>query len=78
MDSDEDDDEPQNEPGSSSNSQPIVPALTLHQVHKSQQPVRKDQLPLTTLRMKTVSIAMSIEHEVRTLERHCSTQFSAC
>ena len=31
MDSDEDDEEPQNEPGTSSNSQPIIPVLPLHQ-----------------------------------------------
>ena len=31
MDSDEDDEEPQNEPGTSSNSQPTVPVLPLHQ-----------------------------------------------
>ena len=31
MDSDEDDEEPQNEPGTSSNSQPIVQVLPLHQ-----------------------------------------------
>ena len=31
MDSDEDDEEPQNEPGTSSNSQPTVPVLSLHQ-----------------------------------------------
>ena len=70
MDSDEDDEEPQNEPGSSSNSQLIVPVLPLHQgpaaSYKSQQPVRKDQLPLTTLRMKTVSTVINIVHEVRT------------
>ena len=30
MDSDEDDEEPQNEPGLSSNSQPTVPVLPLH------------------------------------------------
>ena len=47
------------------------------QVHKIQQPVRKDQLPLTTLRMKTVSTAMNVVHEVRTPEGQCSTQISA-
>ena len=31
MDSDEDDEEPQNEPGTSSNSQPIIPVRPLHQ-----------------------------------------------
>ena len=31
MDSDEDDEEPQNEPGTSSNSQPTVPVISLHQ-----------------------------------------------
>ena len=31
MDSDEDDEDPQNEPGSSSNSQPTVPVLFYHQ-----------------------------------------------
>ena len=31
MDSDEDDEEPQNEPGTSSNTQPIVPLLPLQQ-----------------------------------------------
>ena len=47
------------------------------QVHKNQQTARKDQLPLTTLWMKTVSTAMNTVHEVRTPEGQCSTQISA-
>ena len=44
MDSDEDDEEPQSEPGSSSNSQPVVPVLPLHQgpAASSQGPVALD------------------------------------
>ena len=47
MDSDEDDEEPQNEPGSSSNSQPIVPVLPLHQgpASSSQEPTASSQGP---------------------------------
>ena len=43
---------------------------------KDQQPVRKDQLPVQTLKMKTVSTATSFVHKVRTLEGECSTQIS--
>ena len=73
MDSDEDNEEPQNEPGTSSTSQPFVPVLPLHQ---GQQAVHRDQLPAPILMTKTVSIAMSIVHEVRTLEGHCFIRFS--
>ena len=47
MDLDEDDEEPQNEPGSSSNSQPIVPVLPLHQGPEasSQEPTASSQGP---------------------------------
>ena len=47
MDSDEDDEEPQNEPGSSSNCQPIVPVLPLHQgpAASSQGPAASAQGP---------------------------------
>ena len=57
VNSEEDDEEPQNEPGTSSNSQPIVPVLPLQQgpaassartsskFARTKQQVRKDQLP---------------------------------
>ena len=47
MDSDEDDEEPQNEPGTSSNSQPTVPVLPLHQRPEasSQGPAASSQGP---------------------------------
>ena len=50
MDSDEDDEEPQNEPGTSSNSQPIIPALPLHQgpAASSQGPATSSQVPSAT------------------------------
>ena len=41
MDSDEDDEDPQNEPGTSSNSQPTLP-VQYYLFIKDQQPVRKD------------------------------------
>ena len=62
-----DEEEPQNEPGTSSTSQPLVPI-------KDQQPVHRDQLTGTHLKTKTVSLAMSTVHEVRTLERQCFTR----
>ena len=46
------------------------------QVHKDQQPARKDQLQVLILVMTTVSIAMSTVHRVRTLEEQCSIQIS--
>ena len=49
MDSDEDDKEPHHEPGTSSN-----PLYQCYLFIKDQQPVRKDQLPVPTLRIKTV------------------------
>ena len=81
MDSDEDDEEPQNEPGTSSNSQTAVPVLPLFikdqkPVHKDQQPVRKDQLQVLILVMKTVRKAMSTVHRVRTLEEQYPIQIS--
>ena len=47
MGSDEDDEEPQNEPGSSSNSQRVVPVLPLHQgpAASSQEPTSSSQGP---------------------------------
>ena len=62
-----------NEPGTSSNSRPIVPVLSLPQ---GPQQVLKDQLPVTTLRMNTVSTATEKVHEVRTPKGHCSSQIS--
>ena len=70
-DSDEDDEEPQNEPKTSSTPQPFVPVLPLNQ-----QPVHRDQLPAPILMTKTVRKAMSIAHEVRTLEGQSSAQIS--
>ena len=43
---------------------------------KDQQPVRKDQLPVQFLMMKTVSTATSTVHKVRTLEEQRSIQIS--
>ena len=47
MDSDEDDEEPQNEPGCSSNSQRVVPVLPLHQgpAASSHEPTSSSQGP---------------------------------
>ena len=47
MDSDEDDEEPQSEPGRSSNSQCVVPVLPLHQgpAASSQEPTARSQGP---------------------------------
>ena len=70
MDSD-DDEEPKNEP--------LLPLNTFFQYClfiKDQQPVRRDQLPVQTLVMKTVSTATNTLHEVRTLKGQCSTQIS--
>ena len=73
MDSDEDDEEPQM-------SLELLQTLnTLYQYYlflKEQQQVLKDQLPVTTLRMKTVSTVTNIVHEVRTPKGHCSSQIS--
>ena len=71
MDSDEDDEEPKNEPGTSSTSQPCNQCYLCI---KDQQPVRKEQLPVQTLVMKAVSMATIIVHDVRTLEGQCPTQ----
>ena len=71
MDSDEDNEEPQNEAGTSSTSQPFVPVLPLHQ---GQQAVHRDQLPAPNLVTKTVRKEMSRVHEVRTLEGQCFIQ----
>ena len=59
------------------NQGPPLPLNLLYQCHlwiKDQQPAHKDQLPAPILMTKTVSIAMSAVHEVRTLEGQCSTQ----
>ena len=66
LDSDEDDEEPQNELGTSSNSQPIAPVFL----------ICMDQLPVQFLVTKTVSIATRKVHKVRTLEEQCSIQIS--
>ena len=71
MDSDEDDEEPKNEPGTSSASQRFNQCYLYI---KDQQPVRRDQLPVQTLGMKAVSMATSVVHDVRTLEGQCPTQ----
>ena len=61
----------------------LVPFQTLNLLYeyflilKDQQQILKDQLSLTTLRMKTVSIAMHIMHKVRTPNGLCSTQISS-
>ena len=79
MDSDEDDEKPQNEPGNSSISQ-TVPVLPRQQgpvaSYKDQQQVRKDQMQVLLLVMKTVSTAMSTVHRVKTLEEQYSIQIS--
>ena len=56
------------------NQEPLQPFNLFYQCHlliKDQQPVNRDQLPGPILRTKTVSIAMSIAHEVRTHEGQC-------
>ena len=66
MDSDEDDVEPQNKPGTSSNSQPTVAVL----------PCSQGLVASVILVTKTVSITTSIVHKVRTLKEQCSIQIS--
>ena len=70
MNSEEVDEEPRNEP------ETLNPLYLYYLFIKDQQSVRKDQLPVPTLRMKTVSTATSIVHEVRTPEGQCPTQIS--
>ena len=66
MDSDEDDEGPQNEPGTSSTLNLLNRCFFIikdqQQVLKDQQPDRKDQLQVLILVMKTVSTAMSAVH----------------
>ena len=79
MDADEDDQEPQNEPGTSFNCSTYQFDLFIKDqqpVRKDQQPVHKDQQPAPTLKMKTVSTATSTVHKVRTLEEQYSIQIS--
>ena len=79
MHSDEDDEEPQNEFGTSSNSQTTVAVLPLKDqqpVHNDQQPVRKDQLQVLILVMKTVRKAMSTVHRDKTLDEQYCVQIS--
>ena len=71
MDSDEDDEEATNEPGTSSTSQRFNQCYLYI---KDRQPVRKEQLPVQTLVMKAVSMAKSMVHDVRTLEGQCPSQ----
>ena len=71
MDSDEDDEEPENEPETSSTSQTTVPVLPY-----CQGPAASSQGPAQFLVTKTVSIAMSIVHKVRTQEGLCTTEMS--
>ena len=65
MDSDEDDEEPQTS---------LEPLQTLNLLHQyffiitDKQQILKNQLSLKTLRMKTVSEAMTIVHKIRILE----------
>ena len=72
MDSDEDDEEPKNEPGTSSRLSALWYQCYLY--IKDQQPVCKEQLPVQTLGMKAVSMATSVVHDVRSLEAQCPTQ----
>ena len=74
MDWDEDDEEPQNEPGTSSNSQPAVKVLPLHQAPatSSQGPTVLDN----TAYEDTVGIAMKIVHKVRVPKGFCTIQIS--
>ena len=62
MDSDEDEEEPQNEPGTSSTLNLLIHYFL---VIKDQQQVLKDQLSVTPLRMKTVSLVMKTVHRVK-------------
>ena len=64
MDSDEDEEKPQNELGN--HFKLSNPLYQYSFIIKDKQQVFKDQLSLTTLRMKTVSIAMNSVHYVRT------------
>ena len=66
LDSDEDNEENQNEPGTSS---------TLNLLHQYFL-IRMDQLPVQFLVTKTGSTATSTVHKVRTLEEQCSIQIS--
>ena len=74
MDSDEDDEELQNEPGTSSNSQPAVPVIPYHQgqVEHSQGPTVLNN----SADEKTVNIAMNIVHKVRIPKGLCTTKIS--
>ena len=66
--------------GTSSNSQTIVPVLRLQQgpAASSQGPAAssQEQLQVLILVMKTVSIAMSTVHRVKTLDEQYSLQIS--
>ena len=73
MNSEEEYEEHQNEPGTSSSSQPTY---LCYLFIKDQQPVRKDQLPVPTLRMKRVSTVTSTVHEVSTPQGQYSFQIS--
>ena len=80
MDSDEDDDVPQNELGTSSNTQPPVPVLplqsgsTVHKVHRPVPALRMDPLTMMTLTEKENLARQYKEHEVMTLEEQCTIQ----
>ena len=67
MDSDEDDEEPQNEPGTSSNSQTTVPVLPLQQGPAASANAGDEDREY---------IAISAVHRVRTLEEQYSVQIS--
>ena len=83
------DEEPQNEPGTSSNTQPTVPGQDQLPVHKDHRPVptrpvHKEHRPVPALRMNPLTTMTSTEkenlaqqykvHEVMTPEGQCSTQ----
>ena len=72
MDSDEDDAKPQNEPGTSSDSETTV----YYFFNKDEQQIRKDQLQVLILVMKTVSTAMRTVHRVMTPEERYPSHFS--
>ena len=75
MHSEEEDEEPQNQPGIL---QTLNPLFLCYLFIKDQQPVRKDQLPVPTLRIKTVITATSQVHKVRNPEGQYSIQISMC
>ena len=78
VESDEDDEEPQNEPGTSSNSQHTVPVEPLHQVPAScsKEPAASSQGPIAPDNSVDDNSEYSDEYSARSQDSagHCSTQ----